>query len=417
MTLLAELQAICGEGHAEPAAPRHTLLGSPPRWVAAPGSTDEVAAVVGLAASHQIATVVRGGGSKLHWGPAPEVELLLDLRRLAGVVAYPPEGRQATVLAGSRLGALQSVFAARGQRLALDPPGAATVGGAISTDDRGPLRARHGVARSLLTDLTVVRGDGAVCRASSHSTGVPGYDLTALVSGGFGAFGVITEATFRLHELPAAQRWVVRTVTSPAEVRELVESVLARYPVPTAVEVNHPHGLHEGPDQLGVLLEGAPDQVARCAASMAMSLSDGDVVVTAEPPDWWHEHPFGVDDVALRLTTPPSEMYALSYVLRDVAGDAPVRCRCSPGVATMLVALPGNLEPSRVNGIVEGVRHTLIARQGSCEVLHAPDPVRQAIDMWGPTPDIELLGRARRMCDPKHVLARGRHAADQSCRR
>ena len=71
--------------------------------------------------------------------------------------------------AGVTLGQLSKVLAEKGQRLALDGPAAATVGGVVATGAAGPLRLRYGTPRDLLIGITVVRPDGRVAHSGGKS--------------------------------------------------------------------------------------------------------------------------------------------------------------------------------------------------------------------------------------------------------
>ena len=63
MAALEDLRAACGD--ARPAGDGDAIAGVPARFVAAPGSADEAAAVVRAAAVHDLSTVVRGAATKL----------------------------------------------------------------------------------------------------------------------------------------------------------------------------------------------------------------------------------------------------------------------------------------------------------------------------------------------------------------
>ena len=128
----------------------------------------------------------------------------------------------ARVQAGTTMGQLAAVLATAGQQLALDAPAEATVGGVIATGTAGPRRFRYGAPRDLLIGLTVVRADGVV----AHSGGkvvknVAGYDLGKLFAGSRGTLGLITEATFRLHPLPAEVAYVTADSVPPIGRRPL----------------------------------------------------------------------------------------------------------------------------------------------------------------------------------------------------
>src|SRR5204863_270033 len=98
-----------------------------------------------------------------------------------------------------------------GGRTGPAPSGAAagTVGGVLATGMAGPRRLRYGTPRDLVIGITVVRADGQLARSGGKVVkNVAGYDLGKLFAGSFGTLGLIAEATFRLHPVPAAARYV-----------------------------------------------------------------------------------------------------------------------------------------------------------------------------------------------------------------
>ena len=167
-----------------PAGDGDAIAGVPARFVAAPGSADEAAAVVRAAAVHDLSAVVRGAATKLDWGSPPErLDLVLDTRRLTGVVEHAAGDLIVVVRAGTPLADLSTKLAAAGQQLALDAPlPGATVGGTVAVNTSGPRRMVYGTVRDLLIGVTVVRPDGVVARAGGKVVkNVAGYDLGKLV--------------------------------------------------------------------------------------------------------------------------------------------------------------------------------------------------------------------------------------------
>src|SRR5690348_5675730 len=60
-----------------------------PALVTAPASTEEAAAVMRVAAEHELAVVVRGSGSRLSWGiPPSRCDLVIDMSRMGEVVEH-----------------------------------------------------------------------------------------------------------------------------------------------------------------------------------------------------------------------------------------------------------------------------------------------------------------------------------------
>jgi glycolate oxidase FAD binding subunit len=208
---------------------------------------------------------------------------------------------------------------------------------------------------------------------------------------------------------------VVRQVRHPSEIATLVGELLDSTLAPTAIEVDlppHPtlprqrDGVPLSSGQIAVLFEGSvPGVPVRCEAAVALLGPDTSIV--DEAPSWWGRYPFDADQIALRFSLPVADLYAAVYALRDVAGT-PIAARGSAGVGVLYAALPAALPASRVTSILEAVRTTLIARNGTCMVLSAPSPLREEIDMWGPVGGLDLMRRVKAQFDPGRRLAPGR---------
>ncbi|MQA28160.1 MAG: FAD-binding protein, partial [Micromonosporaceae bacterium] len=140
---------------ARPAEDSDAIAGAAPRYVAVPGSAEDAAAVLRVAAAHDLAVVARGAGTKQDWGlPPRRLDLVIDTARLTGVVEHAAGDLVAVVRAGTPLSSLNEKLAAAGQQLALDAPLAgATVGGTVAVNDSGPRRMLYGSVRDLLIGI------------------------------------------------------------------------------------------------------------------------------------------------------------------------------------------------------------------------------------------------------------------------
>jgi glycolate oxidase FAD binding subunit len=339
------------------------------------------------------AVLARGGGTKLTWGRPPErVDTVVDLRGLDRIVDHAAGDLVVVAQAGVPLADLQRHVARSGQRLAIDgAPTGATLGGIIATAASGPLRHRYGTVRDLLIGCTFVRADGTVARSGGRVVkNVAGYDLGKLLTGSYGTLGVVTEAVFRLHPLPAAAATVTAAVPDAATAARLVVAVTRAQVVPSAVELDWPAG---GPGTLAVLLEGIPAGVAGRAAATAR-LVGGEVT---GPPSWWDRRVWTVGQLALKLTFLRT---GLAAILAHAADNA-IALRGSPGVGVLYGATtdPSTVEPLRARCQRHG---------GSLVVLDAPPEVKANLDIWGPIPALDLMRRVKEQFDPERVLAPGR---------
>ncbi|MEV1288227.1 FAD-binding oxidoreductase [Micromonospora sp. NPDC049679] len=416
--IVRRLAAICGARFARSAGAADDVAGTPARWVAAPATAMGLTEVLRVAAEHDLSLIARGAGTKFDWGSSPSrADIVVDIGRLAGVWHQPPGELVAEVGAGTPIRAVQAVLARHGRRLPLDPPSAgATIGGVVAADEAGPLRHRYGIPGDQMLGVTYVDADGHLIRSDASTA--DGGAARRLLSGSQGALGVLVSATLRVQPAPASRLWVSRSVWTPLEAHDLVQAVLAGPVGPSAVEIDLPVSRaaavprQQGPSgpqgagTLTVLVEGGPSEVRERAAQL-ISLTGGDARAEGDPPPWWRRYPFGPDDVALRIEVPIPHVHAAIYALRDAAGVA-VPVRGSVGVGVIHAALPGTLPPGRIDAILAAVRGVLLARGGTCVVMAAPAPVRDAVDLWGALPGLPVLRTVKERFDPQRRLAPGR---------
>jgi glycolate oxidase FAD binding subunit len=166
-----------------------------------------------------------GAGTKRGFGRPVEVDDVLDVSALAGIVKYEPEELVTTVRAATRIAEIEDALAACGQRLGFDPAdwgplfgapsGAATIGGVLSADACGPARLRYGAARDHLLGFHAVNGLGESYKAGGRVVkNVTGFDLPKLMCGAMGTLGVLTEVTLRV--VPRATSCVTMIVRDVA---------------------------------------------------------------------------------------------------------------------------------------------------------------------------------------------------------
>jgi glycolate oxidase FAD binding subunit len=395
--VLEELQRATG-GHAGAAGPGDAVGGVPATWVAAPGSTEEAAAVLRTAAAEGLAVGVRGAGTKLDWGTPPRrLDVLVDTGRLDRIVEHAAGDLVVIVQPGVPLQVLAERLAGARQRLAVDEvvPGS-TVGGMLSTGLSGPLRMMAGAVRDLVLGVTLVRADGVVAKAGGKVVkNVAGYDVAKLVCGAYGTLGLVTEANFRLHPIPPATAYVAVTVPDAAAAHDAVQRVLHGQFVPSAVELDRPEP--GGPVEIAVLLEGTEAGVAARTAQAIGALGAG--AAETGRPAWWGRLPAG--DVLVKATT---ELAGLGRLLDGVEKAGPAAVRGSAGVGVLQLGLPADGAADAVGSL----RAAAAGWSGSVVVLSAPASVRSEVDSWGPVPGLELMRRVKERFDPDALLAPGR---------
>ena len=197
--------------------PLHRPALAAPICAVMPRATEEVRQIVLFANSEQIPLVPYGGGSGLMGGAlSVRPSIVMDLRAMNKVLEIDNDARSARVQAGIVLEALDRRLNDRGFILGHDPwtVPVATVGGAIATNSVGYRAGIYGSMGDQVLGLEAVLPKGEILRTRAVQKSSAGINLNALLIGGEGCFGIITEATIRIFPAPEARRLVGVTFDS-----------------------------------------------------------------------------------------------------------------------------------------------------------------------------------------------------------
>jgi glycolate oxidase FAD binding subunit len=404
------LAAACGE--TREGAEADVAGGIVPAFVVAPVSTDEAAAVLRAAAEHELAVVARGAGGRLGWGAPPtRCDLMIDMSRMSSVVEHSSGDLVARVQAGARMGDVAAALGRDGQEIALDVPDGSTIGGVVASGLAGPRRLRYGTPRDLLIGITIVRADGTVARSGGKVVkNVAGYDLGKLLAGSAGTLALITDATFRLHPLPAARVYVTAEYVSARIACDAVAAAANSPLVASAVELSRPSP--GGSIRIGVLLEGSSEGAAARAMRMADLL--GPAETSLEPPPWWRGAPDAEDGTLIRVSCWVSALPAVLDAVEVAARDAGVSPTIAgpAGAGVLYLRVDPDVAADRSAGFVRALRAARSGERGGVVVLAAPAAVREALagygGMAGTVPSLALMRAVKEQFDPGHRMAPGR---------
>jgi len=411
---VAEVDARAGAAIARPGSAADAIDGVVPAVVATPATPDALAKTLAWATETGRTVVVRGGGTKLGWGPTPgPVDLLLLTTAMSALVAHRHGDLTATVQAGATLAETNAVLSRHLQWLPLDPPWGdrATIGGIVAANDSGPRRQRHGSPRDLIIGMTLARADGLLAKTGGIVVkNVAGYDLARLLTGSFGCLGVILTATFKLAPLAEASRTVSVEFSASERCGALVADLRAHASMPTALELATP------PTTMLIRFESV-ETVAVEQAAQAATLArahGGTVVILAGEGEIvaWREHDTRVFDregTIVKLVVVPSEVSSTLAWLDAAAKrrqlDYVVTGRAALGV--LFVGLHGAV--SEQAAFVRALRERLPTGRGSATIQSADPELKALVDVWGPVGDgLRVMQEVKRRFDPTGTLNPGR---------
>ena len=179
-----------------------------PDFVVHPGSAQEVAAVLRVAATYKLPVVPWGGGSGTQGGAAPLFGgIVLDTKRLNRILEIDERSLLVRAQTGIIGTTLEWALNERGLTLPHYPASAnaATLGGYLAARGSGVISTKYGKAEDLVLMLEMVLPDATIARTLPVPSHAAGPGLLQLFVGSEGTLGVITEATMRLERLPEAR--------------------------------------------------------------------------------------------------------------------------------------------------------------------------------------------------------------------
>ncbi|OGK76726.1 MAG: hypothetical protein A2X52_04730 [Candidatus Rokubacteria bacterium GWC2_70_16] len=412
----------------------YVVEGRSPDFAVFPGSKDEVAAVLAMAADSGVPVTPWGGGTRMGLGSPPaHPGLVLRLGRLARLVEHEPGDLTATVGAGMTLETLQAALGRRGQWLSLDPPEAAraTMGGILASNASGPRRHLYGTARDLLIGLTMVLADGTVVRGGGKVVkNVAGYDLPKLAVGSFGTLGVIVEATVKLRPRPDCDRLVIARFQTLAEAGSGARAVMASDLIPSALDLADAEALSArdgaaGSDGAALLVgvDGLAEQVDwQCAELIRLlkdcGLSDWRLLDGEERDQAWRLlgrmalTVFPEGSAGMSWGVLPTQVAELMEQGREIARRSGLRAALSAhagvGIVSAVLGAAG-AEARRVAETLAEWRALVNASGGHALVEWAPLAVKERISVWDtPDPAHRIMKQIKAELDPRGILNPGR---------
>ncbi len=211
-----------------------------PDVVVLPTTTEQVVAVVKLAAREHVPVIARGAGTGLSGGATPmRGGIVLVTSRMDKILEIDTRNNRCRVQPGVINFELTAFLKSRGYHFAADPSSqkACTIGGNIANNSGGPHCIKYGVTGSHVLGVQMVLADGSIFWSGEGIVEQPGYDLTGVTVGAEGTTCVITECWLKILPVPEATRVVMAVFNDIRPAAETVSAVIAGGFLPAALEV------------------------------------------------------------------------------------------------------------------------------------------------------------------------------------
>lgn len=166
-------------------------------------------------ANLQAIEIVGGGTKQFYGNPMPTNANIarIDMAGISGIVTYEPSELVITAMAGTPLADIEAVLAEKGQMLAFDPPRfgpTSTIGGVVASGLSGPLSFGYGPLRHYVLGAHLLDAQGRILKFGGEvMKNVAGYDVSRLLTGSLGMFGVIVQVSVKVLPVPMRDVTVV----------------------------------------------------------------------------------------------------------------------------------------------------------------------------------------------------------------
>jgi len=214
-----------------------------------------------------------GGGTKDFYGRELVGERFETLEH-RGITDYDPTELVVTARCGTPLVEVEHALARERQMLAFEPPHfgeAATLGGCIAAGLSGPRRPYAGAVRDVVLGVRLLDGRGDELGFGGRvMKNVAGFDVSRLVVGSLGTFGVILEASIKCVPQPRVEQTIALEIGADAALARFAEWC----PLPLAISASCWCA-----DRLTLRLSGAESAVANASRRIggeAMDASEAD---------------------------------------------------------------------------------------------------------------------------------------------
>ncbi|SMB81491.1 glycolate oxidase [Desulfonispora thiosulfatigenes DSM 11270] len=195
-----------------------------PEYIVYAQNTEEIAKLVKLANEHEFAIYPIGSGSMFAKGvDRLQKGIILSTKDLNKVMEYRPHNLSIEVEAGMTTKDLQEYLEKDNLFYPMDTDENSTIGGQIASNRYGENRYIYKSARFYVLGLEFVSPEGEIVQVGGRTVkNVTGYDISQLLAGSWGNFGIITKATLKIKPRPEKNLTLTFNSYDLTEIKKIV---------------------------------------------------------------------------------------------------------------------------------------------------------------------------------------------------
>jgi glycolate oxidase len=213
---------------------------STPDIVVMPASSEDVAAIVKIAARHKVPVVPRGAGTGLSGGAIPIYGgIVIVFTRMNRILEVDYKNLRAVVQPGLVNLHLSNALNPQGFYYVPDPSSqrSCTIGGNVGENAGGPHTLIYGVTTNHVLGLEIVTAEGEIVEIGGWTYDTPGYDLTGLLIGSEGTLCIVTKIIVRMVHLAEDVKTMVAIFDTMDDASNTVSEIIASGIIPAAIEM------------------------------------------------------------------------------------------------------------------------------------------------------------------------------------
>ena len=414
--------------------PEHySIDGAKPSALLAPKDHETLSRILEVANNSHLSVCFEGSGTKIQMGnPPSRLDLIVLTKNLSSVLEYVPEDLTISAQAGIKLKDLKKTLAKNGQFVPLDPliSEEATVGGTISTNSAGPLRAGYGGVKSFLLGVKVANADGRISKAGGKVVkNVSGYDLTKLYIGALGTLGGIVEANLKVYPSPESESTLLVFFTEMDALQGYARRLISGNIVPAAIEFLNREifssmkkyvrkSMVDLPYCIAIRFFGSQIAVsnqAREAERIAGDKLGTDVFLREESSGFWVDFSRRIASnsaLAFKASVPRSSMSSVISKLEEALSFYLPFIYAEVSVGLVHFSLQRDLQVSDYELLAKKLaelRNHCEELGGNLVMMSAPRQLKNYFDAWGKVPaGFALMKTLKEKFDPNGILSPGR---------